>query len=234
MEEQDTSLIYHLEELRKTLLSCIFSLLIVLPFCLYISPFCLNKFISFIIKGNNISLNFFAPVEVFIIQIKIALLTDCIICFPYIAKKLWDFILPALYENEKRFIKSASFISSFLFILGVAFCIIYILPLIINFGIGFQSSNIKAVFGISNVINLSLWLCLAFGLMFQIPLITCALIKGDIISYEMISNKRPYVVIILLIVAAILTPPDIISQILLFVPTYTLFELGLLFCRNKS
>ena len=169
-------------------------------------------------------LNYFSPTEVFIIQIKTAVVIDIIICFPYIMKKIWDFVVPALYDNERKFIKSIVFLSTFLFILGVAFCVFVILPLIIKFGISFATPNIQAVFGISNVVT--------FGLMFQMPLLTHALIKYGIVDYKTISDKRPYVVVILLIIAAILTPPDVLSQVLLFTPTYLLFELGLLFSRG--
>ena len=154
--------------------------------------------------------------------------------FSLYCKKIWDFILPALYDNEKKFIKSIVFLSSGLFICGVLFCLFFILPLIINFGMSFQSVNIQAVFGISNVVNLSLWLMVVFGLMFQMPLITHSLIKSGFIDYKTIADKRPYIVVILLTVAAILTPPDIISQIMLFVPSYGLFELGLIFSKKSK
>ena len=98
----------------------------------------------------------------------------------------------------------------------------------------FATQNIKAVLGISNVINLSLWLTLAFGLMFQLPLITYSLIKSGFVEYKTFENMRPYVIVIILIIAGILTPPDILSQVLLFTPTYLLFELGLLFAKIKT
>ncbi len=157
-----------------------------------------------------------------------------ILAFPYILKQMWNFILPALYENERKFIKKIIILSSLLFALGVIFCICLILPLVINFAMSFADDNIRAMFGVSNIINLALWLGFAFGLMFQIPLITHLLIKWDILSYESISSKRPYVVVIILTIAALLTPPDIISQILLFLPTYLLFELGLIFSKGKK
>lgn len=228
------SLISHLEALRETLLKCFISLGVILPFTFLIAPKALNYFIKTIIGTHKITLNYFSPTEVFILQIKIALLIDLVICFPYIAKKLWDFILPALYDNERKFIKSIVLLSSCLFICGVLFCLYIILPLIINFGMSFATGNIQAVFGISNVMNLSLWLTVVFGLMFQMPLITYSLIKSGIIDYSTIADKRPYVVVILLILAAILTPPDVVSQVMLFIPTYALFELGLLFSKIRG
>lgn len=233
-KNDNESLIAHLEALRKTLIKCFISLGIMLPLAFFAAPKVLNRLIKILIGNNDIMLNYFSPTEVFILQIKVALVIDLIICFPYIAKKLWNFILPALYEHERKIIKSIVFLSTGLFILGVLFCIFVILPLIINFGMSFSGSNIQAVFGISNVVTLSLWLTIVFGLMFQMPLITHYLIKSGLVDYKTIADKRPYVVIILLVAAAVLTPPDIISQILLFIPTYLLFEFGLLFSRSKS
>ena len=232
-QDNDESLIAHLEALRETILKCLISLSIVFPFMLFLAPKTLEFLIDIIISDSNVTVNYFSPAEVFLIQIKTAAVLALIVCFPYIAKKIWDFILPALYENERKFIKTTVLTSSILFILGVLFCIFFILPLIIKFGISFSTSNIKAVFGISNIINLSLWMSISFGLMFQLPLITYSLIKSDIISYDSISDKRPYVIVGILIIAGILTPPDVVSQILLAIPTYMLFEIGLFFARKK-
>lgn len=234
MEDKDESIISHIEAFRTMLLKCIKAIGIVLIPMLLVAPKCLDFFINLILRGNNISLNYFSPAEVFIIQIKFALVLDIILCFPYIAKQVWNFCVPALYDHERKFIKSIVFTSSALFILGSMFCLFVILPLIINFGMSFSTSNVQAVLGISNVVNLSIWLILAFGVMFQLPLITHALIKSDIVSYETIKNSRPYVIVGLLIIAGILTPPDVVSQVMLFTPTYLLFELGLLFSRSKE
>ena len=232
-QDNDESLIAHLEALRETLLKCLIVLGLVFPFMLFAAPKVLECLTDIIISDSNVTLNYFSPAEVFLLQIKTAAVLDLIVCFPYIAKKIWDFILPALYENERKFIKTTVLTSTTLFVSGVLFCIFFILPLIIKFGLSFSSSNIKAVFGISNIINLSLWMSISFGLMFQLPLITYSLIKSDIIPYESISDKRSYVIVGILIMAGILTPPDVVSQILLALPTYMLFELGLFFARRK-
>ena len=104
-KEDGESLISHLEALRETLLKCIISLCIGLPFTLYIAPKALNWLIDIIVGDSKVAFNFFSPMEVFLIQLKTAMVLDVIVCFPYMAKKIWDFILPALYENEKRFVK---------------------------------------------------------------------------------------------------------------------------------
>ena len=155
-----------------------------------------------------------------------------LICFPYIAKKVWDFVLPALHDNERKFIRSIVLASSLLFVTGTLFCIFFILPLIINFGISFMTADIKAVFGISNIITIALWLSVVFGLMFQFPLVTYSLIRSGIVSYQTVKNQRPYIFVAILIIAAVLTPPDVVSQMMLATPTYLLFEIGLYFSRN--
>lgn len=232
VDNKDESLISHLEALRETLLKCLISLCIVIPFTLWLSPYALNFLVKVIAGSDKVSFNFFSPMEVFMLQLKAALLLDVIVCFPYMAKKIWDFILPALYDNEKKFIKTVVFASTFLFLLGACFCIFVIMPIVVKFGLSFAGENITPVFGLSNIINLTLVMAASFGVMFQMPLITIALVKSGVISYESLSDKRPYVIVIILILAAIFTPPDVISQLMLGTPTYLLFEAGLLLARK--
>lgn len=232
MEEQEDSLIEHLEALRSVLIRCFVALGLMLVPMFLAAPYCMDKLIAVIIGDNKISLNFFSPMEVFILQIKIAVVLDLLVCFPYIARQFWKFLLPALYDNERKFIKSIVLTSSSLFIIGVLFCIFFILPLIINFGISFATSDIKAVFGISNIIGLVLSLSVIFGLMFQFPLITYSLIRSGIASYGGVKSKRPYIFVGILIIAGVLTPPDVVSQLMLTVPTYCLFEAGLFAARR--
>ncbi len=232
---QDTPLMEHITELRKVLIKCFLALAIVFPITILLAPTMLNKITEFLLKGNEISLNYFSPIEVFVLQIKISLVIDVLVCFPYIARKFWGFIVPGLYPNERRFVISTVLSSSVLFIGGVIFCFILILPLIMNFGLSFETSKLSPVWGISQIISLSLWLSVIFGAMFQIPLVTYYLIKTNVISYESVASKRSYVLVATFIIGGILTPPDVISQILLAIPTYLLFEIGLFFSkRNKK
>ena len=229
---KDETFIAHLKALRLMLIKCLSALGICLLPCFFAAPYVIDLLI-FLIKGtSDLVLNFFAPMEVFILQIKVAFVLDVLVCFPYIAAKVWDFLVPALYENEQKFIKSIVFSSSALFIIGVAFCLLLILPLIIRFGLSFASADLKPLFGISNLISLCLWLSIVFGLMFQFPLVTYALIRSGIVSYQSVKSKRAYVFLGILIISGILTPPDIISQLMLTLPTYGLFETGLLFARK--
>ena len=232
-EEKDESLVEHLTALRSMLINCFVALGLGLVPMFLLAPYVMDGLIAIMLGNNKVSLNFFSPIEVFILQIKIAVVLDLLVCFPYIARQIWLFVLPALYDNERKFIKSIVLSSSFLFITGVLFCIFFILPLIINFGMSFATAHIQAIFGISNIITMALWLSVVFGLMFQFPLITYSLIRSGITTYESVKNKRSYIFVAILIIAAILTPPDVISQLTLAIPTYLLFEAGL-YCAKKT
>ena len=232
-ENTKVTLIEHLESLRSMLIKCLSVLAIGLLPMFFLAPFVMDALINIIMQNSEAKLNFFSPMEVFILQIKIALILDIFICFPYLAKKVWDFVLPALYDNERNFIKSIVLASSTLFITGVLFCLFFILPMVIRFGMSFVNDNIQAMLGIGNIISLTLWLSVLFGVMFQFPLVTYALINFEIVSYEKIKNKRSYVFVGILIISGLLTPPDIISQLMLTIPTYILFEIGLFFGKSK-
>ena len=228
-ENNEETLISHLEALREVLIKCLLALAIGLLPIFYFTPCIMDKLIDMMSRHIELKLNFFSPMEVFILELKMALLLDILVCFPYMARKVWLFVLPALYEKERRFIRSIVGISSFLFIAGVLFCLFLILPMVMRFGISFATDNITPMLGVSNVISLVLWLSVIFGLMFQFPLVTYALIRADIVSVKNVKDKRRYVFLGILLLSGILTPPDVISQLMLTVPTYVLFELGLYF-----
>lgn len=234
VHKKELAFIEHLEVLRTVLIKSLLALAFGVVPLFFIAPYVINIFINIIMHNDAVQLNFFSPLEVFILQIKTALVLDILVCFPYIAKQIWNFILPALYDNERRFIKSIVLISSGLFIIGVLFCLFFIMPIVIRFGMSFVTDNIQAMFGINNVISLALWLSLIFGIMFQFPLITYALLRCNITTYKAVESKRPYIFIGILILSAILTPPDIVSQLMLTVPTYGLFEIGLLLGKKQK
>ena len=230
-QEQESSLITHLEALRRVMLRSLGALAIGIVPLFLVSPYVLDWFCKQIAMQSGVTLHYFSPMEVFLLQLKISALFDCVLFSPYIAWNVWQFVLPALYDNEKKFIRSMVALTSFLFVAGVAFCLIVCFPLVVRFGMSFAGETLQPIFGVSNLVSLSLWLSLAFGCMFQFPLVTYALIRGGVVDYKTVCNKRPYVVVAILVFAALLTPPDIISQLMLGLPTYLLFEMGLLAAR---
>lgn len=234
MRSQEENLTFHLEALRTILIKILTAFGIVLVPMLFVAPDT-TDFLIRIIRGQQaLVLNYFSPMEVFLLHLKVAAVLDFLVCFPYAAYLVWQFLLPALYKHERSFIRSLVLISSLLFICGMIFALFVISPLLINFGLSFARPEIKAVFGISDVVSLVIKLSLIFGIMFQFPLITYSLIRADIVSYQSVRHLRPYIFVGILIIAGILTPPDIISQLMLCLPTYALFEISLLAAGKKS
>ena len=230
-QEQESSLITHLEALRRVMLRSLGALAIGIVPLFLVSPYVLDWFCEQVTLHGEIKLHYFSPMEVFLLQLKISALLDCVLFSPYIAWNVWQFVLPALYDSEKKFVRSMVALTSILFVAGVAFCLMVCFPLVVRFGMSFAGEALQPVLGVSNLVSLALWLSLAFGCMFQFPLVTYALIHGGIVDYETVCRKRPYVVVAILAFAALLTPPDIVSQLMLGLPTYLLFEMGLLAAR---
>lgn len=221
------SFISHLEALRNTLIKCLSALGVFYVPMFFAAPYLIETLIAISSGANHISYNYFSPMEVFMLQIKTAAVIDLLFCFPYIAKCIWDFILPALYDVEKKFIRSITLFSSLLFLCGVLAGLFLALPLMIEFGLSFSEPLIRPIWGVAALLNLALTFSVIFGLMFQFPLVTFALIRTGFVSPDSVKNKRPYIFVAILLISALLTPPDVISQLMLALPTYLLFEIGL-------
>ena len=227
----EKTLVSHLEELRGTLLRSIVFLGICFIPLYFAAPFVLDQFfLNLDLGGRN--LHFFSPMEMFLLQLKVAFLLDSVVSSPFVAYNLWKFVIPGLYESERRFVRRMSFCTSVLFIGGVSFCLLVCFPMVVKFGLGFESDFVKPLLRASSIVDLSLCLSFAFGIMFQFPLLTFGLVKCGIVSYESVCRARPYVLVVVLLLAAIFTPPDVVSQLVLGIPTYLLFECGLLFARR--
>jgi sec-independent protein translocase protein TatC len=152
-----------------------------------------------------------------------------ILGFPYILWEIWKFISPALYKNEKKYAVSFILISSILFFLGVLFGYYLILPLSVNFFGGFNvSSVIKNEFNLDNYISMVKTSVISCGLIFELPIIIYFLTKIGLVTAATLREYRRYSIVIILIVAAIITPPDILSQIIVSIPLLILYEISIL------
>lgn len=230
----DGSIVEHLEALRTMLLHSILAVCVMFPLGFVLAPKLINFLITNSIPLNMAQLHYFSPMEVFIIKLKMSLLIAFILAFPIIINEVRKFVFPALYHNERKFIVSLVFFSILLFGLGACLCVFVMLPLLMKFSVGFETSVLVATIGLNNFMTLAISLILAFGLMFQIPLLIFLGLKFDLISINILKHIRPYVVVGILIFAALLTPPDIISQLILAVPTYLLFEAGIFFASKMK
>ncbi len=227
-ELDNDSFLAHLEALRMTLLACVASWAITLPFGWAAAPTVISTLTRWCCPESLSQLHYFSPLEVFMVNLRMGCLLGTMLCYPYVTYRLWRFLLPALYDDERRAWRHWLVSSSLLFVAGGAFCVVMVLPLIMKFAASFASATITPLIGLSQFISLAGKLILAFGIMFQMPIAVCIMVRFGLVSLGTIRKSRPYVLIVILFISALLTPPDVLSQIMLAAPTWVLFEFGIL------
>ena len=222
-------LIKHLFELRTTALRCIISIILItiilLPFANQIYSFIATPLIAKLPEGSSmiateVASPFFAP-------FKLTLFCGIFFSIPYILYQTWSFIAPGLYINERKLILPLLVSSSLLFYLGIFFAYYVVFPILFAFLTTTAPSNITVMTDINHYLDFILKLFFAFGVSFEIPIATILLIKYNLITIEKLSSNRPYIILFAFFVGMLLTPPDVISQILLAIPIWVLFEIGL-------
>ncbi|KAF1082943.1 MAG: Twin-arginine translocation protein TatC [Candidatus Rifleibacterium amylolyticum] len=226
-ERKEGTFVEHLEDLRWAIIRSLTSVVVMFPVAYYLS----DSLIEWLVAGfcpAGMKLRYFSPIEPLLVQLKMALYLSLFSCVPYILRQFWGFVAPGLYEREK---KSAGWLllsSWLLAMLGCTFAVIVIFPLVMQFSMGFQTAYLEAAIGIGHFVGLFGMLLLGFAVMFQFPAGVFMMVKTGMVSLERIKSLRAIIFVVILIVSAILTPPDVISQLMMGIPTYLLFELGLL------
>ena len=178
--------------------------------------------------GTQFELRYFTLMEPFIVELKSGMLLAFAAGLPLYFWRLWHFLAPALYLHEKRFLLSGAVAAWGLFIAGTALGLFGVMPLLVKFSLSFAREGLTPLIGFNNFVELLITVLLAFGAMFELPIVLLALLKAGIIELETLRKQRPLVLVVILILAAFLTPPDVISQLMLGIPAYLLFELTLL------
>ncbi|MEM6998472.1 MAG: twin-arginine translocase subunit TatC [Pseudomonadota bacterium] len=227
------SLISHLIELRSCILRSVICILIImvalLPFANEIYGFIATPLIAKLPIGSSMIATevispFFAP-------FKLTIFCAIFISVPYILFQAWSFITPGLYANEKKLILPLLISSTLLFYSGILFAYYIVFPVLFAFLTNTAPEGIQIMTDINHYLNFIIKLFFAFGVSFEIPIATFLLIRSGFISPEKLSNNRPYVILVAFFIGMLLTPPDVISQILLAVPIWLLFESGLILGR---
>ncbi|ATX79233.1 Sec-independent protein translocase TatC [Mariprofundus aestuarium] len=172
--------------------------------------------------------------DVFFTYLKIALVLSLFATAPVTLYQFWAFVAPGLYHHEREAFVSYFFGSLGLLMAGAAFAFYVVFPLIFEFFLSFSTENIQAMPAVKEYLSLVLKLLFAFGVSFQIPIAIMLLVRLNIVDTESLADKRRYVIVWAFIFAAILTPPDIISQVLLGIPMMLLYEVGLFLARMKK
>lgn len=167
---------------------------------------------------------FYSPSEAFMVRTKLSFVLGGMTAFPYIAYRLWRFITPGLFKREKSKMGPVVFASAVLFYTGVAFCYFVVAPVIVNFMLRYGTERVQPLLSISAYFNTVAQLCLAFGLVFQLPIVMLLLCLIGIVSPRTFLNQWRYAITIIFVAAAIVTPsPDFISQTLMAVPLCLLY-----------
>lgn len=232
-QDQEQPLITHLVELRQRLMWSMLIILVVFLGLFYFSND-LYEYISAPLTAllpegtsmiaTDVTSPFFAP-------FKLTMMVSIFAAMPFILHQIWGFISPGLYKHEKRIAIPLLISSIFLFYSGIAFAYYVVFPLIFGFFTSVGPENVAVMTDISSYLNFVLKLFFAFGIVFEIPIATLLLIWSGVSTVESLSSKRAYVVVGCFVIGMLLTPPDVISQSLLAIPMWLLFELGILLGR---
>ena len=226
---KEMSLIAHIEELRWTLIRCFCAVIIcAVPCGIYWKR--IFEFIAVYplrLSDPAPRIIYTAPAETVMLSFKIAIVCGLVLASPFIFQQIWSFVSPALYKKEKRIVFPAAIASTFCFLSGVAFCY-FLLPLLLKFLTAFAGEQIDPLFRIDEYMGFLINLSLAFGLAFELPVAAFVLSKMGVISHRFLIKYWRYAVVLIFIAAAILTPPDVLSQILLAMPLIALYALSVL------
>jgi sec-independent protein translocase protein TatC len=228
--DEERPILAHLLELRSRLLRVVLVVLVaflaIYPFSDHLYTWLSGPLRAVLPEGSSmIAIQVASP---FLIPMKLALLAAVFVTVPYILYQLWAFVAPGLYRHEKRLVWPLLISSTLLFYLGAAFAYFVVFPLVFAFFAAVTPTGVAMMTDISEYLDFVLKLFFAFGAAFEVPIATILLVRSGAVTREALRAKRPYVIVVAFVVGMLLTPPDIVSQILLAVPVWLLFELGLL------
>ncbi len=232
--EEGQPLISHLIELRTRLLHSILCIMIVfLPLFYFgnnIYSYISEPLRAYMPEGTTmIATEVASP---FLTPFKLSLVLAVFLSIPYILHQAWSFIAPGLYAKEKTIALPLLFSSIVLFYTGIAFAFFIVFPLIFGFFAKIAPEGVTIMTDINRYLDFVLKLFFAFGIAFEIPIATVLLVWTGASSVESLTSKRPYIIVGCFVMGMLLTPPDVISQLLLAMPMWLLFEIGVLFART--
>lgn len=228
--EPAESFISHLIELRDRLLRAaigfLVTLLALLPFANELYSRLARPLLSQLPAGGKmIATSVTTP---FFVPLKVAMLAAVMISLPFTLYQLWAFIAPGLYQHEKRFVLPMVLMSTLLFFAGMAFAFFLVLPLVFGFMTGTAPEGVAVMTDIGNYLDFVITLFLAFGIAFEVPVAVVLLVRLGWVSVETLRDIRSYVIVGAFVIGAIFTPPDVVSQVMLAVPLWLLYEAGIL------
>lgn len=228
--ETEQPLIAHLLELRNRLIRILIGIAIVFAPMAYfgkeIYAFMAQPLLALLPAGatmiaTEVASPFFAP-------LKLAGILSAVVSMPWTLYQVWSFVAPGLYKNEQRFVVPLMASSTLLFYGGIAFAYLLVLPSVFHFMVGVAPDGVSVMTDINKYLDFVLAIFLAFGIAFETPVAIVLLVATGFVSTAQLRQHRQYVLVGCFVVAAVLTPPDVLSQLLLAIPSYILYEIGII------
>jgi sec-independent protein translocase protein TatC len=235
MLEEDEKIPFtsHLEELRSRLVKCFIAVgvgfFVSYGFKEFLFKILVRPLIRVMPAGDY--LIFTGLPEAFFTYLKVALLSGLMLSSPVILYQFWMFVAPGLYKKERRLLGPIVLLSSFFFIAGALFGYFIVFPWGFKFFLGFATESIRPLPSMKEYLSFSAKLLLAFGLVFELPMVLTFLARLGIVSVEFLKRNRKYAVLLFFIGAAILTPPDVVTQIMMALPLMAMYELSIIGAR---
>ena len=225
--------ISHLIELRTRLMRSIIAVVLVLlalfPFAKDIWAVLSKPLLAVLPHGSTMIAT--DVTGTFLVPLKVTLMTAFLVALPYVLWQAWMFVAPGLYHHEKRLVLPVLVSSVLFFALGMSFAYFFVFPVAFGFFAGYTPVGVQMMTDIDKYLSFVLTMFIAFGLTFETPIVVVVLVRMGVVSLEKLRSIRPYVIVGAFIVGAIFTPPDVISQCLLAIPLWLLYELGLMLAR---
>jgi len=237
-ESSDTqeSFLSHLIELRTRLMRSIIAVVVVLlvlfPFAKRIYALLAQPLLRVLPQGSTMIAT--DVTGTFLVPLKVTLMAAFLIALPYVLLQAWAFVAPGLYQHEKRLVLPVLVSSCLFFLFGMAFAYFFVFPVAFGFFAGYTPAGVQMMTDIDKYLSFVLTMFIAFGITFETPVIVVVLVRMRVVTLAKLKSLRPYVIVGAFVVGAVFTPPDVISQCLLAVPLWLLYELGLLLARFVS
>jgi len=233
MDEKKLPLTAHLQELRKRLIFSFIAIGVGFALCYTFADSIFNILAAPLMKvmPKGGSLIFISVAEAFFTYMKVAFIAGLILTSPFILYQIWAFVAPGLYQKEKKYVVPFVLGGSFFFAMGVLFGYFVAIPIGFKFLLGYATDFIKPMPSMKEYLSFSIKFLLAFGLVFEFPVVLVLLAKIGVVDAKKLARQRKYAILLIFIFAAVMTPPDLISQVLMALPLMGLYELSIILSK---